>query len=76
LGFGAPAVGLPTVLGSVASAVNELDTLIRPKDCPASASPPDRSRLEAAPFVDPFATSNAARPAASAADADVPVSWV
>ncbi len=61
------------MLGSVASAVNDDATLIRPNVEPDNASLPARSSLEASAFVAPFARSNAARPAASAADADVPV---
>jgi hypothetical protein len=62
------------VLGSVASAVNAAATLIRPKSDPeVTASLPERSWLEACAFVAPFARINAARPAASAADADVPL---
>ena len=57
-----PPAGVPDVVGNVASAVNDVGTLIRPKDDPPIMSAPARSSLEACAFVAPFARSNAARP--------------
>jgi len=82
-GFGAgryvgvgPGVGVGVGAGvgcGAATVVNALLTLMRPNDRPATGSVAPRIWADAALLLLPLAMRSAARPAVSAADAEVPV---